>query len=1046
MELANGRSYCLAPCLALVPVAGLVLMCWPALADGEHDLSLASGVSAERAAASAALPAFGYTSRTWQSDEGLPNNYVRALVQTPDGYLWVGTCAGLARFDGLRFTSFNSGNTPALESDNITALCVDRAGTLWIGTFGGGLVCLRGGVFAQLGPTNGLAGDQLSALCLDPDGSLWIGTTTGLSRYKDNRLTNYTRKEGLLSEVVRCICEDHGGNLWIATGEGLNQLKGGVLSAYTRTNGLPDNSVRGLWEDRRGRLWIGSDTGMTCYDQGKFTTYGSAEGLTGGFVQTVYEDRQGRLWVGTYSGIYHFREGRFFPELNGEGVPYDLITALFEDEEGDVWAGSREGLIRLTPKRFFTYARRQGLTHDNVMSVIEDRANNLWIGTWGGGLNRLTDGKVTAYTTRNGFPHDLILSLCEGRNGSLWVGADYDGGITRLKDGKLTHYTWRDGLLNAAVRVLHEDRGGNLWIGTSKGLSCLREGKFIQGIPQQRLAGRIVRAICEDHEGCLWFGTETGLGCWKDGQFTNFTVKDALSSSAVLSLHEDVDHDLWIGTWGGGLNRWRKGKFSCYTTKQGLFSDYLLAIVEDDCGYLWMSCPQGLSRVRKAALVALDEKKSDTVHAVSYGRLDGLMSVLFNGVAQPAAWKGRDGRLWFPTTKGLLAVDADIPVNEAPPPVVIEQVVVDRRPIALAAVSRPASASARPPPAPAAAEGALRVMREHGELEFDFTALSLQLPEKNRFKYKLVGVDEDWNDAGTRRAAYYHSVAAGSYRFLVTACNNDGVWNEAPAPLALELLPHFWQTIWFRGLVGLGLTGGLAGSVRYVSVRKLRRKLALVEREHAVERERARIAKDIHDDLGSSLTRIAMLSELAKADIANPAEAETHAGKIAALASAAVESLDEIVWAVSPENDTWNSLAEYLSRYASEFFEGTHVRCRLEMPLDLPAGPLSADVRHNLFLVIKEALNNILKHAGASHAYLRLSANNAGVELTIADDGCGFDPERATDGLRGNGLANMRQRLATLGGVCCIESRPGQGTKLTLTLPRNAGRRESARN
>ena len=1017
--------------LFLAPVAGLALACWPARAATRDDLPPSGAVNVENAVAGLAGSPFGYTARTWQSDEGLPNNYVRAIVQTPDGYLWVGTSAGLARFDGLRFTAFTPQNTPPLENANITALCVDGQGTLWIGTYGGGLVCLKGGAFFHFGLTNGLAGDQLTALCAGRDGSIWIGTTSGLSQFKDDRFSNYTQKNGLLSDFVRSLCEDRAGSLWVASGKGLNRLQGGVLSSYTRTNGLPDNSVRGLWQDRDGRLWIGSDSGVTRYEQGKLSVLNAGKGLADGFVQAFCEDSQTNLWVGAFGGLYRLSRGELSPQLDSGGVPYDQINALFVDREGDVWAGSREGLIRLTPRRFFTYTKRQGLSHDNIMSVLEDRAGNLWIGTWGGGLNQLRDGKVKAYTTTNGFPNELVLCACESRDGSLWVGADYGGGLTRLKDGKSTHYTWRDGLLNAAVRVLHEDQAGNLWIGTSKGLSCLRDGSFTRGAPQEHFAGRNVRAICEDHAGQLWFGTENGLSCWQNGQFTNFTVKDGLSSSVILSLHEDAEHDLWIGTWGGGLNRWHAGKFSSYTTRQGLFSDNVLALLEDDYGYFWMSCPEGLSRVRKTDLAALDEKREQSVHAVNYGRLDGLISVQFNGVGQPAGWKSRDGRLWFTTTKGLVAVEAGIAANEAPPPVVIQQVIVDKRPVSLTAASGPASQSARPPRAPDATGSPVRVLRDGGELEFRFTALSYQLPEKNRFKYKLEGLDAEWTDAGTRPDAYYHSVNSGSYRFLVMACNNDGSWNEVPASLAIVLLPHFWQTNWFRALAGIVIGGGLAGSVRYLSVRHLKRKLVSLEREQAVEKERARIAKDIHDDLGSSLTQITLLSDQAQDGPAR--EVQTSVRKISATAREMAQSLDEIVWAVNPQHDTLEGLVEYLSQSADDFLEDTAIRFRLKLPDHLPRCIIAAETRHQLFLAFKEALNNAVKHAAASEIQVELTAEPGRFQIRIADNGVGFDLAFVRAG--GNGLNNMRKRLEAIRGQFAIASQPGHGTQITMTIP-----------
>jgi ligand-binding sensor domain-containing protein/signal transduction histidine kinase len=1031
MRMVMSRSCFPWPSKLTILLAGLAAMQGRAMIAGE-DLGLTNRSAEEaKAEAHATGSPFDYNARIWQSDEGLPNNSVRDIVQTPDGYLWVATGAGLARFDGLSFTVFNSRNTPPLESDDISALCVDREGTLWIGTFGGGLACLEAGSFTHFGLTNGLVGTAVSMLYVSPDGSVWIGTTRGLSRYKDRQFTNLTRKEGLLSDIIRSVREDRAGDLWIGTTAGLNRLSGGVLSAFTRTNGLPDNSVRGLWQDRRGRLWIGSDSGMTCYDQGEFSTLGTREGLADGFVQTFREDSRGNFWVGTYSGIYRFRNGKFFPQLDGEGVPYDLTDALFEDREGDVWAGSREGLIRLTPRRFFTYTKRQGLAHDNVMCVLEDRATNIWIGTWGGGLNQLTDGKIKAYTTANGFPSSLILSACESGDGSLWVGADYDGGLTRLKAGQLTHYTWNDGLLNGVPHVLYEDRGGTLWIGTSRGLGCLQAGRFTENIPQARLAGKVVRAICEDHAGRLWFGAEDGLSCWKDGQFATFTVRDGLSSSVVLSLYEDAEHDLWVGTVGGGLNRWRNGKVSCYTTKQGLFSDDVLAILEDDGGYFWLSCLAGISRLRKADLAALDENKIEAVHAVSYGRLDGLISVQFNAVAQPAAWKSRDGRLWFPTTKGLVAVEAGIPGNEAPPPVVLEQAFVDKRPLGLAAAGGSVSGAALLPSAPAPDATPLRVLRDRGELEFHFTALSLQLPEKNRFKYKLEGVDAEWIEAGTHHTAYYHNVSPGAYRFLVMACNNDGVWNKTPASLALVLVPHYWQTTWFRVLTGLVLGGGLAGSVRYVSVKNLQRKLAALEREHAVERERARIAKDIHDDLGSRLTQITLLSDRAQAGPAQ--EAQTSVTKISATAREMAQSLDEIVWAVNPEHDTLEGLVEYLSQSADDFLEDTSIRSRLNLPAQLPRCIIPAEVRHQLFLAFKEALNNAVKHAAASEIHIQFSAEAGRLEILLADNGVGFDPAAARTG--GNGLSNMRKRLEGIGGQFAVSSHPGHGTEIRLTIP-----------
>jgi ligand-binding sensor domain-containing protein/signal transduction histidine kinase len=996
----------------------LVLFASAALSALAALTASAQGVSPSASTTNSSNPLSEYTCRSWQTDEGLPHNLVRSITQTPDGYLWVGTRVGLARFDGIRFTCFNAKNTPALASQNISALAVAQDGSLWIGTYGGGLVHLKDGEFSRLTQTNGLVGGEVSSLFPGKDGSLWIGTTKGVSHYKDGKFSNYTRNEGLAFNIVRAVCEDSQGDVWIATGEGLNRLKDGVIENLTETCGVPYNSVRALHLDRSAKVWIGWNNGLLCYDHGKYSTYSFEKELSGSFVTAVREDMQGNIWLGTYSGVKRFRDGQFLNIPNSDGIPFDLVNTLFEDREGNIWVGSREGLARLTPRRLVNYTRQQGLTHNNIMSVREDREGSLWIGTWGGGLDQLKGGKVKVYSTQNGFPHDLILATFEAPDGALWVGTDFDGGLIKLKNGKLTRYTSRQGLIDAAIRVIYQDSSTNLWIGTSRGLSCLRDGKITNYFTGDIHAGNSVLAICEDHEGTLWFGTENGLACLRNCQFQKFDG-DNLASSVVLSLYEDAARDLWIGTEGDGLFRLRNGNLTQYTTKDGLFSNDMFETIEDDFGYFWMSCLKGIWRVNKKELDAIDQKQIKTVHSAFYGKLDGLFSVQCNGVSKPSGFKSRDGRIWFPTTKGLVALDPHIRPNELQPPVIIEQVVTEKGSVDL--VGRGV------PTAP------LRLPRGRGDLEIHYTALSLQIPEKNHFKYMLDGVDPDWVIADTRRVAYYNHLRPGNYHFHVSACNNDGLWNEAGASLDLELAPAFWETTWFRALAILGLAGSLAGSVRYVSVKRFQRKLAALEQQHAIEKERARIAKDIHDDLGASLTQITLLSD--RANYEPPDELRSNARKISSTAREIAQSLDEIVWAVNPEHDTLEGLVEYLSQSADDFLEDTNIRSRVKLPPELPHCSIPADVRHQFFLAFREALNNAVKHAKASEIQLEIGAEPTELQIKIADDGIGFDTATAQG--RGNGLANMSKRLEGIGGQFAIASTPGQGTVIKMTISLN---------
>jgi len=968
-------------------------------------------------------PVFQYNSRTWQTDEGLPGNVVEAIAQTRDGFLWVGTDEGLARFDGVAFTSFNAKNTPEIVNSSITALCADQTGGLWIGTDGGGLVRLSKGKFFHYGKTNGLAGDTVRAVFEALDGAVWIGTTTGLSKFEGGAFVNYFTKDGLLSDVVRYIYEDRGRNLWIATGAGLNRLYGTNIHSFVMPNGLPNDSVRVISQDRGGRIWIGSNNGMLWYDwywPDHFYAYNTTYGISDTFVSAICEDAGGNLWVGTYSGLNRFREGRFYGERDREGTPFGKVNALFPDRGGDLWVGSNEGLVRLTPMRFTSYTKQQGLTHNNVTSVLEDRVGNVWLGTWGGGLDRLRDERIQAYSTTN-FSQNLVLSLCQERDGSLWIGADYNGGLTCLKDGKTTHYGGKDGLISAGIRVLHEDRRGGLWIGTGRGLGCLKNGKFSVYTVKNNLAGNLVRAICEDHEGRLWFGTEGGLSRWDDGQFTNFTTNNGLSDEIVTALYEDKSGTLWIGTGAGGLNRYRDGKIRAYTTAQGLASDEIFEILEDDSGGLWMSCSKGIFRVRKQELEELDKGKAAAIACSLYGKSDGMESPQCNGLGKPAGWKARDGRLWFPTSKGLVSIDPKTAeVDTQPPPVFIEQLFADKKLI------QPDNGTP------------LEIAPGHGELDFRYTALDLQSPERIRFKYQLVGVDSDWVDAGGRREAHYN-VAPGKYRFRVAACNKDGVWNMAGASLAIILRPHFWETAWFRIGSALLIVGTAGGTARYLETRRLRRRLELLEQRNAVERERTRIAKDIHDDLGSSLTRIMMLGERTEEGLDKREEVGVHVRKIIASARGTVQSLDEIVWAVNPENDTLDGLVTYISHYADEFFESTNISCRLEVPDKLPSVMLPAEVRHDLFLVVKEAFNNCLKHSGASVVHMCVSCQAEFITIMIDDNGRGFECNAPRDGRKGNGLENMRKRIESQGSRFTLTSAPGRGTQVAFTVQLKRG-------
>jgi signal transduction histidine kinase/streptogramin lyase len=741
-------------------------------------------------------------------------------------------------------------------------------------------------------------------------------------------------------------------------------------------------------------------------------------------------------------------DGLFRYDTNGavlhlttkNGLPSDFVRCVIEDREGNIWAGTEGGgLCRLKPVTFESFGMRQGLSSDLVMAMVEAREGELWIGLNGDGLNQVTGNHVERFGVEQGLKNGHVWSVVQDRAGVIWAGT-WDG-LFRWEQDRFVGQT--DGTnIGWQVLSLYEDSKGALWLGQQAFGALTRvygNERTVIKIPGAS-SGLDVRVIVEDREGDFWIGTnDDGLYRMRNGQFTRFGRKDGLHSEAIWSLKIDADDgSLWIGTCRGGLSRLHQGRLTTWTTKEGMINNVICQILEDQRGNLWLGSHGGVFRVGKDELNDYAAGQKATIQCVGYGKAEGLPSLECQGGFQPSGCKTRDGRLWFPTAKGLAVVNPETIVrNPLPPLVVIEELLVDGKvqtpkhetvSVAIGTVAKTAQIS----------PGKQRV-------DFRYTGLSLAAPESVRFRYRLAPLEQDWIEAGTARTANYSHVPPGNYRFQVVACNNDGVWNETGDTVAIAVLPYFWQTKFFLVMVALVSLGIVAGIVRRIEARKLQRQLEIAERERAIESERTRIAKDIHDDLGASLTEIAILSDLA----GNPAAPREQAGadvrKIAVKARELTRSLDEIVWAVNPQYDSLDSLVTYSCDFAQNYLQLAGVVCRLEIPTRLPEVQLTADVRHNLLMTLKEALNNTVKHAGASEVQIKVALEPDLFVLKISDNGKGFRMEglpvvadavaapATSRGLGGNGLLNMQQRIESIGGEFELKSQPGQGTQVMLT-------------
>ncbi|MGH7595183.1 MAG: two-component regulator propeller domain-containing protein [bacterium] len=762
-----------------------------------------------------------YSHDVWQYDQGLPQSAIQALTQTPDGYIWIGFEEGLARFDGVQFTLFQKANTPAITYNNIFALTVARDSSLWFGTNGGGLIRLKAGKFAAFTTNEGLSNDIVRAIHEDQQGNLWIGTNGGLNCFKNGTFTVYATKEGLRNNVVQAIYQDRQSNLWVGTsGGGLACLKNGQFIHHTTAAGLASDIVTAIYEDKAGNLWVGTYGGLNRWRNGAFALYTTSDGLANNFVRTIYEDRAGSLWIGTNGGglnrLYNERLETFATK---DGLSNDFVRAICEDREGSLWIGTYGGgLNRLRDGKFTNYSTSHGLSNNMVWSIYEDKNSNLWLGT-DRGLNRFKDGKITVYSTPEGVPAHVITALFEDRAGNLWIGTD-GGGLVRKRDAAFTVFTTQRGLSNNFVRFIHEDKTGNLWVGTDAGLNHFEDGKFKVYTTTDGLSNNELTCAYEDRAGNIWIGTRTGgLNRFTDGKFTVYTVHDGLASDLVRCLYEDAEGNLWIGTNGGGLSRYKDGKFFSFTAKEGLFDDVMFQILEDSQGNFWMNSNRGIFRVNKHELNDFADGKIKSLTSVAYGKADGMKTNECNGgLGQPSTWETSDGKLWFSTIAGVAMIDpGHIKVNTLPPPVVIEQVTINRSPVSM--------------------EGKLQLSPESKNFEFHYAGLSFLAPQKVQFKYKLEGYDEEWVEAGTRRAAYYTNISPGDYTFRVIACNNDGVWNEAGASLAFHLKTFFYQTdlFYFLCLVALVVTGASAYRFRARQIRSRETQEALRQANEALE-------------------------------------------------------------------------------------------------------------------------------------------------------------------------------------------------------------------
>jgi PAS domain S-box-containing protein len=756
-----------------------------------------------------------YSVAHWDSGNGLPHNSIRQILQTRDGYLWIGTYYGLARFDGLNFTVFQISNTPALQSEAILSLAETRDGSLWIGT-ANGLVRHHAGRFTRYDRSSGLKSDTINTVCVAPDGSLWIGGREGISRWVDGKFVNDLDTTGIDLLGMRNITADRQGTMWVAYGNGVLRYKNGVFTRYGTAQGLPGNATEIVSVDADGRILAVTQGGLFRLEAERFVPMEQNAALLSTRLSRTILDREGNLWIGSVGGLDRMVNGRVASSAELDGHKLGIIDSLLEDREGSLWVGASTGLYRITDRRAFTMSEEQGVVANLVNVVQQTRDGSLWIAGWSSGVVRLHAGAVTRYTAGAPLTSDNITCIYESPDGTLWLG-NRTSSLDRLQDGKVTTYVLQSGVASSRpVTALLMDEDGTLLIGiANRGLLRLKDDR-IEPVPEIAHLSQdrsTVHALHRTKAGRLLMGTNVGLFERRaDRSWHPVNLPGVAGSLNVRDFHEEAEGTLWLATQGRGLVRWQGGRARSYDTKAGLNDARLFSVIGDDRGNLWVTSVRGISRLRRSDLDAIDQGKLGTVNLLHLGRSDGLVSTSAAESGSPRTLLTTDGRLLFATTQGVAVVDPRrLQVNREPPPVVVESLLADDQPVAL--------------------DGTTRLAAGTGRLEIRYTALSFTAPERMRFRYMLEGSDPRWIEAEHQRRAYYTNLAPGSYTFRVLASNSDGIWSETGAALPFILLPHYYQTLWFR-LAAAGMFAGLLALGYWLRVRQLHHRQAELARRN----------------------------------------------------------------------------------------------------------------------------------------------------------------------------------------------------------------------
>jgi len=957
-----------------------------------------------------------YSIMEWSRDDGLASNHVYDIIQSRDGFLWIGTGGGLSRFDGNSFTNINRSSHPVLLSNIVNSLLEDRNGNIWFGTHGGGLYTITPDSLIRITDKQGLPSDYVLSLAEDSTGTIWVGTDgEGLGKVLPDTVLKYSVNEGL-DRHIHSLAVDQNNTLWIGGRTGLFVRRNGFFSAFEAEQPLPSPSILSLHITEDGLL-AGTPTGIGRIQEGSVELFDEIDQPI--YARSVAKDEKGSIWISTLgNGAYKISNGVSMNYIHADEARGTNVNKVFIDREENIWLGTTGyGIIRLRDEIITTYTKKDGLPDDLILSVTEGKKGDIWAGT-PQGIARFTNNNFTTFVPGT-LPDDrFIFSVHIDRNETVWA-STRNGKLYRIINEQISKFP-HPFFQGMSIYVVNSSKDGALWTGSNRGAFRYKDDEFERFTTEDGdLTNDDVRSITQDEKGTVWIGTSLGLNAYSEGDFTSYGNEEGFSDLLVISLYADGDDDVWAGTFGG-LHRVRDGRVSAITQGDGLPQDQISTILEDELGYLWLGTAGGILRIRKSMLNDFLDKKSTELFFDEFGTADGMKNELVTGTLQPTGLKARDGTLWFATDYGVATLNpAEVKKNRVPPPVHLVSTRIDRSDSKPFRVVQPLSLS-----------------RNHNEIEISYAAPSFIKPMDLTFRYMLEGLHNEWIDAGSRRSAYFSRIPPGEYTFRVIAANENGVWNEAGVALPIVVHPPFWLTWWFISFVVIAfLTSGPA--IYYRRVTSLKKKQLqqqnftgrLIESQ---ESERNRIAGELHDSLGQNLIIIKNRAQMARQNKIDKEYIDAQLEEISSTASSTIQEIRKISHNLRPYNLQRFGFTNSVSRLVKNAEESSGIT--FTKNLEDVDKMISPEHETHFFRIIQESLNNILKHSEATHASITLRITNGSVRFIIRDEGKGFD---LNDELRqkGFGLEDIEQRADLIGGKLKIRSMPGRGTEIHLGIP-----------